>query len=223
MVNWSGNAFASNPTGFTISANGLEMVLSGNLAFTAYDASGWKISDFNLGMISGNLTSSYVYDTTTTGEPLVAYADNLNIDWTDLSSFMVAQPDMGPPPVTLGSSTNPKVYEALDPGHNTTGAITNREPGSSSSPNKRTILSCAASVTTPSATPSAAPAPSATPLPSAAPPAATPRGSYRRPQAHGQAVSPRTQLRRPSATAGERGLVASRESPTSPTISSTAA
>ncbi|MDA9100943.1 hypothetical protein N9J94_06755, partial [Planktomarina sp.] len=124
VVNWSGNAFASNPTGFTISANGLEMVLSGNLAFTAYDSSGWKISDFNLGMISGNLTSSYVYDTTTTGEPLVAYADNLNIDWTDLSSFMVAQPDMGPPPVMVGAGNNAQLYEIPDGDHNSDGAKT---------------------------------------------------------------------------------------------------
>ena len=112
MISWSGTAFLSAPTSLSISANGLEMVLTGDLVLTA------QSGNFNLGWLSGNITSSYVYDTTTTGEPLVAYADNLNIDWTDLSSFMMAQPDMGPPPVMLGTGVNAVAYEIFDDGHN---------------------------------------------------------------------------------------------------------
>jgi hypothetical protein len=118
VISWSGTAFLSAPTSLSISANGLEMVLNGDLVLTA------QSGNFNLGWLSGNLTSSYVYDTTTTGEPLVAYADNLNIDWADLSSFMMAQPDMGPPPVMLGTGDTAKVYEINDPSDNNQSAIT---------------------------------------------------------------------------------------------------
>ena len=90
--------------------------MTGTLVLTA------AAGNFNLGWLSGTLLRAYVYDTTTNGEPLVAYADNLNIDWTDLSSFMDGSAGYGPAPVMLVHGQKSQGYEFDRP--NTRGITT---------------------------------------------------------------------------------------------------